>query len=59
MLNFSEIFTFTDQQETCSKCGCRTEIIFDLSHSTNSTQVHKCLSTCCQFEFILQKDIIK
>ena len=52
MIDFSEILTYSDQPVTCVKCGSRTDIILDLSHTREKTQVHKCLFNNCQFEFV-------
>jgi hypothetical protein len=56
MLDYSETYCFSDQPVTCPKCGSRTEIILDLSHTSENTQVHKCLSNSCLFEFVVQID---
>ena len=53
-LTFFEIYFYGDQPSTCPKCGSRTEIIFDLSHSKNQSQVHQCPG--CNFEFAMQSD---
>lgn len=57
MVNFSEVFIYSDQPTTCPECGTRTEIILDLSHIKNQTQIHQCLSKKCAFEFVTQHDI--
>lgn len=57
MVNFLEVFIYSDQPTTCSECGTRTEIVLDLSHIKNKTQIHKCLNRKCAFEFVLQHDI--
>ena len=57
MINFSEIFIYSDQPVTCPRCGLRTEIILDLSHTIYQTQIHKCYSEKCDFEFVIQNDI--
>ncbi len=51
---YNEVFLYTDQPTTCPKCGSRTEIILDLSHSKNHTQVHQCHK--CNCEFVMQSD---
>ena len=55
MLNFSEVFIYTDQPTTCPKCGSRTDFILDLSHTVEQTQIHQCLDDSCKFEFVMQK----
>lgn len=54
--NYQEVFTYTGQPATCPECGNRTEIVLDLSHTVELTQIHKCLSIACQNQFVLQKD---
>ncbi len=56
MLNFNEIITYNDQPLTCPSCGNRTEIVLDLSHTIEQTQIHKCLSHMCECKFVTQKD---
>lgn len=53
MINL-ETYLFTDQPTTCPKCGTRTQFI-DLFTPLN-TQVHKCPSPLCNFEFIQEED---
>ena len=55
MIDYSEVYTYTDQPVTCPKCGARTEITLDLIETPEQTQHHKCLSANCSFEFIMQK----
>lgn len=56
MINYSEVFVYSDQPTTCPKCGLRTEIILDLSHTKEQTQIHKCPYRNCSFEFVMQND---
>jgi len=56
MINFSEIFISSEQPTTCPKCGARTEILLDFSHTKDETQIHKCLDENCSKEFIVQQD---
>ncbi len=56
MIDYSNVLISSDQPETCPKCGARTEAIFDLSHTRYQTQVHKCLSIECNFNFVVEKD---
>lgn len=57
MINYSEVFIFSDQPTTSPKCGSRTEITLDLYKTPEQTQHHKCLSANCGFKFIMQKDV--
>ncbi len=54
MTKYQEIYIYSDVPTTCHLCGSGTEIILNLSHKINRTQVHKCLS--CQYEFVMQTD---
>ena len=56
MVDFSDIYIFSDQPPICPKCGLRSEIILDLSHTSKMTQVHKCLNRQCEHEFVMQYD---
>lgn len=56
MINYFEVYTFCDQPTTCAKCGSRTEIISDLSHTTEQTQIHKCFIHTCDYEFVVQTE---
>lgn len=56
MIEFKEISSYTDQPVTCPKCGNRTNIVLDLSHTKEETQVHKCLSNYCLNKFVTQAD---
>jgi hypothetical protein len=51
-----EIFLANDQPTTCPKCGSRTFIFFDLSHSISGTQIHECLDKGCKFIFVTEED---
>lgn len=53
---YSELFVVADQPATCPSCGARTEIIFDMQHTKDVTQVHKCLFEFCQREFVMVQD---
>ncbi len=55
MINFSEVIVYSDQPTTCPKCGLRSEITVDLSHTNDVTQIHKCPNEKC--EFVMQYDI--
>lgn len=56
MINYKEVFIFSEQPTTCPKCSCRTNLILDFSHTKDQTQIHKCLNKNCNFEFVLQTD---
>jgi len=57
MVNINEVYIYGDQPTTCPKCGRRTEIVVDLYFTVEKTQLHKCKSKRCEYEFILQVDI--
>ena len=48
-MNNSEVFLFSEQPTTCSKCGSRTEITLDLYETPEKTQHRKCLLAKCGF----------
>jgi hypothetical protein len=56
MIDYTDVYIFSDQPTTCPKCGVRTEISFDLYETPEHTQHHKCLSKLCGFEFVMQED---
>jgi hypothetical protein len=45
-----DVFIGSDQPTTCPTCGNRTEIVNDFILS----QQHKCFSTDCNFQFMLE-----
>jgi hypothetical protein len=38
MIDYAEVYTYTDQPATCPKCGSRTEVIMDLFQIFEQTQ---------------------
>lgn len=54
MIDYNEVYSYSDQPTTCFKCGSRTEITMDLIETPEKTQHHKCLSAGCNFEFVMQ-----
>jgi len=56
MINYSDVFIYSDQPIICPKCSSRTKLILNLSHTKVQTQIHKCFDKNCNFEFILQSD---
>ena len=56
MINYFDVFIYSDQPTTCPLCSAATEIILDLSHTKHQTQIHKCYNKSCNFEFIIQSD---
>ena len=56
-MNYTEVYSFTDQPATCPKCGSRTEITIDLIDLPEKTQLHKCRSIDCGFEFVMEEDL--
>jgi len=57
MPEISEVYLYTDQPTTCPKCGVRTDIVLDLAYTVEKTQLHKCLSKYCGFEFVVEEDV--
>lgn len=53
---FHNILLLNDQPISCPNCGKRAEIIFDLSHSINGTQIHECLNERCKKIFVTEND---
>ena len=47
-----ETYYYSDQPTTCPKCGSRTDILLDMSHTISMIQIEKCLS--CGEPFMLQ-----
>jgi hypothetical protein len=56
MIDYFDVYIFSDQPATCPICGSRSEIILDLSHTKDKTQIHKCPNQKCEFEFVMQYD---
>lgn len=56
MIDYKEVMIYSDQPQTCPRCGSRTEIIFDLSHINTQSQVDKCLNNKCDNEFVVEND---
>lgn len=56
MINYFDVFIYSNQPVSCPKCNCRTKIILDLSHTKDETQIHKCIDKNCKFEFVIQTD---
>lgn len=55
-IDFFNLFLMSDEIPGCPICGSRTEILLDLSHTRDSTQVHICNSLECKMEFVLVGD---
>lgn len=53
---FSELFVYSDQSVTCPYCGASSEIILDMQHTIDVTQVHKCVDRNCLKEFVMVFD---
>ncbi len=58
-MDFTEVFILSDQPTTCPKCGARTDVILDMSHTTNMTQVEECLGCGERFFFSVKMFILK
>lgn len=58
MIDYSEVYIYSDQPTVCPICSARTELILDLTHTKEMTQIHRCLFNNCNYEFILQREMI-
>ncbi|MCC6186246.1 MAG: hypothetical protein IT256_03750 [Chitinophagaceae bacterium] len=56
MTTFTEAYIYSDQPTTCPLCGTRSQVILNLSHTKDKTEVHKCLQSNCGYEFVMQHD---
>lgn len=56
MINLFQLFVYSDQPVTYPLCGGRTEIILDLSHTKNQTQIHECINQECKHELFFIND---
>ncbi len=56
MIDYSEVYIYSDQPTTCPKCGSRSEILLDFSHTKNKTEVHFCTDKNCKYKFVMQYD---
>ena len=52
MISFSELYLYSEQPTCCPKCGARTSILLDLSHTVYKIQIHVCLFLKCKYEFV-------
>ncbi len=53
---FNDLYMFNDQPAICPICGARSDIILDMSHTIDKTEVHRCNSAKCQHEFVMVFD---
>jgi len=56
MINYREVYIYSDQPTTCPICSRRSMVILDLSHTNQMTEVHLCPDENCNYEFIMQDD---
>lgn len=56
MIDYKDVFIYSDQPTTCPKCQWRSEIIMDMAHTNKGTEIHLCINPACHFEFIMQQD---
>lgn len=50
-----ETYYYSDQPTTCPKCGSRTDLLLDMSHTMSVVQVEECLG--CGERFVFQSEI--
>lgn len=56
MVDYSEVYIYSDQPTTCPKCGTRSEVVLNFAHTSDKTEVHLCPDNNCNYEFIMQYD---
>lgn len=56
MITYTEVYIYSDQPTTCPRCGTRSELILNLSHTIDKTEVHMCTKANCGYEFVMQCD---
>lgn len=56
MVDYSNVYIYSDQPTTCPICSRRSIVILDLSHTNQMTEVHLCPELNCKYEFIMQYD---
>lgn len=56
MIDFRNVYIYTEQPTTCPKCSSRTDVIVDFPHTKDQTQIHKCLNPVCEETFVVQYD---
>lgn len=56
MIHYTQVNIYSDQPTTCPMCSARTDIVLDLSHTKNKTEIHKCLHENCSYEFVMGYD---
>lgn len=56
MITYSEVYIHSDQPTTCPKCGARTEILLNLWHTIDKTEIHLCVQKSCGYEFVVLCD---
>lgn len=56
MIDYSEVYIHSDQPTTCPKCGTRSEIVLNFSHTKNQTEIYLCTKEKCEYQFIMQYD---
>jgi len=55
-VEYFELYIMSDQPTTCPKCGNLTGIIFDFYDTPKKTQLHKCLTVNCRFNFLIEEN---
>lgn len=56
MIDYSEVYIYSDQPTTCPKCGAISDIVLNLTHTKDKTEVHQCKDKNCNYEFVMQYD---
>ena len=55
-LNWYQQFSLGEEIPTCPYCSSRTDIILDLGHTMQETQILLCFNSKCEFIFYACKD---
>ena len=57
MIDYSEVHIYSDQPTIFPLCDTTSDVLLDLSHTKDTTQIHKCMNEgSMKYEFIMQYD---
>jgi predicted RNA-binding Zn ribbon-like protein len=55
-VDYHYILLMSDQPTTCPKCGARTDLLADLSHTNAGIQIEQCLNDGCGWVFLVGEE---